>query len=318
MASDERPPAPWWHGGVIYQIYPRSFQDSNGDGIGDLHGIVSRLDYLNNGSEHSLGIDAIWLSPTFPSPMKDFGYDVSDYRGVHPDFGDLAAMDELIAACHARGIRLLLDYVPNHSSDQHPWFLASRSSRSDAKRDWYYWRDAAPGGGPPNNWLSAFGGGAWTWDGHTGQYYLHSFLKEQPDLNWRNPEVVHAIFDAMRFWLDRGVDGFRMDVLWLLIKDDQYRDNPPNLPLYTADRPEVHAIVAEMRGILASYPGRNAVLIGEIYLPLRDLIAYYGFDPNAATSGSPALRGPVFRGAHMPFNFHLILTPWNADRIATL
>jgi alpha-glucosidase len=315
----------WWQSGVIYQIYPRSFQDSNGepgspgtavapwggDGIGDLPGILSRVDYLA-----TLGIDAVWLSPFYPSPMADNGYDVADYCNVDPVFGTMTDFVRLVDALHARNIRVILDFVPNHSSSQHPWFIDSCGSRTSPKRDWYLWRDPAPGEGPPesrppNNWQSSFGGSAWTYTPETGQFYYHSFLPQQPDLNWRNPAVRAAMFDAMRFWLDRGIDGFRMDVLWLLIKDDQYRDNPPNLPLYTADRPEVHAIVAEMRGILASYPARNAVLIGEIYLPLRNLIAYYGFDPNAATSGSPALRG-----ADMPFNFHLILSPWNAEGIA--
>ncbi|HEY7294907.1 MAG TPA: alpha-amylase family glycosyl hydrolase [Dehalococcoidia bacterium] len=299
-------PAPlWWQGGVVYQIYPRSFQDANGDGIGDLRGIISRLDYLGDGSEHSLGVDAIWLSPTFPSPMKDFGYDVSDYCGVHPDFGDLAAMDELIAACHARGIRLLLDYVPNHSSDQHPWFLASRSSRSDPMRDWYCWRDPAPGGGPPNNWLSAFGGGAWEWNEHTGQYYLHSFLKEQPDLNWRNPEVVAAMHDVLRFWLRRGVDGFRIDVMGMVLKDPELRDNPPN-PAWTPDAglpqrfrqilkynrnwPDVIDAVRGIRRVLDEFPERMAV--GEVFGPPETLAWYLG--------------GEALDGLHLAFNFHLI------------
>ena len=317
---------PWWQDATIYQIYPRSFQDSNADGIGDLPGILSRIDYLA-----TLGIDAVWISPFYPSPMAVFGYDVADYCGVDPIFGNLTDFIRLVDALHARNLRVILDFVPNHSSDQHPWFLESRSSHENPKRDWYLWRDPAPGEGPPetrppNNWQSNFGGPAWTYDPQTGQFYYHSFLAQQPDLNWRNPEVREAIYTAMHFWLDRGVDGFRMDVLWLLIKDDQFRDNPLNpdwnpgystfgrvLPLYTADRPETHDIVAEMRAVMASYPARDAVLIGEIYLPLRDLIAYYGFDPNAATTDSPSLRG-----AHMPFNFHLIQTPWSADSIAQL
>ncbi|HWZ52619.1 MAG TPA: alpha-amylase family glycosyl hydrolase [Granulicella sp.] len=302
----------WWRDGVVYQIYPRSFQDSNGDGIGDLPGIESRLDYLVE-----LGVDAIWISPFYPSPMADFGYDVSDYTGVDPIFGSLADFDRLIAAAHARGLKLILDFVPNHSSDQHPWFLESRSSRQSPKRDWYLWRDPAPGvnpTGPPNNWMSNFGGSGWTFDDATGQFYFHSFLKQQPDLNWHNPELRQAIYAAMRFWLDRGVDGFRMDVLWLLAKDPEFRNNPPNpewtpgasdfwsvLPTYTADQPETHAIVAEMRQLLDQYPER--VLIGEIYLPVANLVAYYG---------------KSLQGAHMPFNFHLIQTEWNADKIAHL
>ncbi|WP_213803699.1 alpha-amylase family glycosyl hydrolase [Granulicella sp. dw_53] len=311
----------WWQDGAIYQIYPRSFQDSNGDGIGDLPGILSRIDYLA-----TLGVEAVWISPFYPSPMADFGYDVADYCNVDPIFGTLPDFIRLIDALHTRGLRVILDFVPNHSSDQHPWFLESKISRDNPKQDWYLWRDPAPGAGvpesrPPNNWQSHFGGPAWTYNPERGQFYYHSFLRQQPDLNWRNPEVRKAIYAAMRFWLDRGVDGFRMDVLWLLIKDDQFRDNPLNpdwsgggssfgrvLPLYTADRPETHEVVAEMRAVMASYPNRDAVLIGEIYLPLRDLVAYYGFDPNTAD----------LRGADMPFNFHLIQTPWNADRIAQL
>jgi len=211
----------WWQRGVIYQIYPRSFQDTNGDRIGDLAGILQRLEYCA-----WLGVDVLWLSPIYPSPMADFGYDVSDYTDVHPMFGTLADFDELTAALKRRDMKLILDYVPNHTSDEHPWFKESRSGRHSSKRNWYLWRDPRADGGPPNNWLSNFGGSAWEWDAHTGQYYYHSFLKEQPDLNWRNPEVVSAMHDVLRFWLKRGVDGFRVDVLWLLIKDDRWRDNP--------------------------------------------------------------------------------------------
>src|SRR5436189_18574 len=197
--------------------------DSNGDGTGDLLGITARLDYLA-----WLGVDAIWISPIFPSPMADFGYDVSDYTNVDPLFGTLADLDRLVDAAHQRNIRVLLDYVPNHSSDQHPWFVESRSTRNNPRRDWYIWRDAGPDGGPPNNWVSVFGGSAWELDPTTGQYYYHAYLKEQPDLNWRNPDVRQAMYGVLRFWLDRGVDGFRVDVLWLLIKDQHFRDNPPN------------------------------------------------------------------------------------------
>ncbi len=323
----------WWQDGIIYQIYPRSFQDSNGDGVGDLNGILSRLDYLVE-----LGVDAVWLSPIYPSPMADFGYDVADYTGVDPIFGSLAEIERLIEAVHARGLKFLLDFVPNHSSDRHPWFLESRSSRGNPKRDWYLWRDPASDGGPPNNWQSNFGGPAWTFDEATGQFFYHSFLPEQPDLNWRNPDVKAAIYDAMRFWLDRGIDGFRMDVIWMLIKDDQFRSNPPNpqwpggssfgsiLPLYTADRPETHAIVAEMREVLDAYPDR--LLIGEIYLPLDRLVSYYGgevkiIDQNVTESvltGKNVTEPATYsvRGADMPFNFHLILSPWNAGTVAEL
>ena len=251
---------PWWKTAVIYQVYPRSFQDTNGDGIGDLAGVERRLDYLVE-----LGVDAVWLSPIFPSPMADFGYDVADYCDVDPRFGTLGDLDSLIAATHARGLKLLLDYVPNHSSSQHAWFLESRSSRDNPKRDWYIWRDAKPDGGVPNNWISDFGGSSWEWDEHTGQYYLHAFLKEQPDLNWRNPAVRAAMIDVLRFWLDRGVDGFRMDVLWHIIKAEGLPDNPINpdyhygmgerdsvLQTYSTDQPEVHQIAAQMRRLADS------------------------------------------------------------------
>jgi alpha-glucosidase len=298
---------PWWQSGIVYQIYPRSFQDSNGDGIGDLNGIASRLDHLVD-----LGIDAVWISPIYPSPMADFGYDVADYCGIDPIFGTLADFDRLLAEAHARGLKVILDFVPNHSSDRHPWFLESRSSRDNPKRDWYIWRDPAPDGGPPNNWLARFGGSAWDWDEATGQYYLHSFLPQQPDLDWRNPQVVATMRDVLRFWLGRGVDGFRIDVLWLMIKDDRFRDNPPNpgwqpgshsfwrlLPEYMADRPEVHDIARGLRSVFDEYADR--VMIGEIYLPVDRLMAYYG---------------PHLDEAHLPFNFQLIGADWNAGTIA--
>ena len=305
----------WWRDGVIYQVYPRSFQDSTADGVGDLQGILRRLDYLV-----ALGVDAVWISPFYPSPMADFGYDVANYTDVDPLFGTLADFDALIAGMHERGLKLILDFVPNHTSDRHAWFLESRSSRESAKRDWYLWRDPAPDGGVPNNWMSNFGGPGWTLDQGTGQYYYHSFLKEQPDLNWRNPAVREAMYGAMRFWLERGVDGFRMDVLWLLIKDDEFRSNPPNpdyqggsslwsvLPMRTADQPETLTIVREMRELLDEYSER--VLIGEIYLPIRALVKYYG---EAVTGPTPHLLG-----AQMPFNFHLIQTGWQAPLIAEL
>ena len=294
----------WWRDGVIYQIYPRSFQDSNSDGVGDLRGIIARLDYLV-----TLGVDAIWISPFYPSPMADFGYDVSNYCDVDPIFGALSDFDDLIQAVQQRGLKLILDFVPNHTSNQHPWFLESRSSKTNPKRDWYLWRDPAPDGGPPNNWVSHFGGPGWTLDVATGQYYYHAFLAEQPDSNWRNPEVRQAMYAAMRFWLDRGVDGFRMDVLWLLIKDDQFRDNPPSgEAVFNADQPETQEIVREMRSLLDGYGDR--VLIGEIYLPLKSLVRYYG---EPAEDPSPHLDG-----AQLPFNFHLIQTGWEAEPIAQL
>jgi alpha-glucosidase len=303
----------WWKNGIVYQIYPRSFQDSNGDGIGDLEGIRSRLDYLVR-----LGIDAIWLSPFYRSPMADFGYDIADYCDVDPIFGSLADFDRLLDDAHARGLKLIVDLVPNHTSDRHPWFEESRRTRDNAKNDWYLWRDPAPGGGPPNNWLSNFGGPAWTFEQARGQYYFHAFLKEQPDLNWRNPAVRRAMYDVMRFWLQRGVDGFRIDVIYHMIKDDQFRDNPPNpaarpgeqsshalLPLYTTDRPEVQDIIVEMRKVTDEFDARSPrVLIGEIYLPLERLMAYYG----RSESG-------LLQGVQLPFNFQLIAAKWEAREI---
>jgi alpha-glucosidase len=307
----------WWRRAVVYQIYPRSFQDTNGDGIGDLQGIIERLDYLNDGTESSLGIDAIWLSPTYPSPMKDFGYDVADYCDVHPDFGDLATMDRLIAACHERSIRIMLDYVPNHSSDQHPWFIESRASRTSPKRDWYYWRDPGPDGSPPNNWRSVFGGPAWTFDEATGQYYLHSFLKEQPDLNWRNPEVVAAMHDVLRFWLRRGIDGFRIDVLGMILKHPELADNPVNpdyepwmpderkvLDHNTVNYPDVYDAVEGLRAVLDEFPG--SVAVGEVFGGSDVIARYHG--------------GNELSGLHLAFNFQIIMragikTPWDAGLI---
>ncbi|MBV8837331.1 MAG: DUF3459 domain-containing protein [Alphaproteobacteria bacterium] len=299
----------WWQTGVIYQVYPRSFQDSDGDGVGDLAGIVQRLPYLVE-----LGVNAIWISPIFVSPMADFGYDIADYTAIDPLFGTMADFDALLSAAHARGLKLILDLVPNHTSDRHPWFVESRASRTSAKRDWYIWHDPKPGGGPPNNWRSDFGGSAWEYDAATGQYFYHAFLNRQPDLNWRNPQVREAMLDVMRFWLARGVDGFRIDVIWHLIKDDQFRDNPPNpayrrgdpphhavLPLYTTDRPEVHEVIAQMRKVTEGFADR--VLIGEIYLPVERLVAYYGRDHS---------------GVHLPFNFTLLSAPWHARELAKL
>lgn len=299
----------WWQRGIIYEVYPRSFMDSNGDGVGDLIGLISRLDYLR-----WLGVDAVWIAPIYPSPMKDFGYDVADYTAIHPLFGTPADFDRLISEAHARDLKVILDFVPNHSSDQHPWFVESRSSRDNPKRNWYIWRDPGAGGGPPNNWLSGFGGNAWEYDAHTEQYYYHAFLREQPDLNWRNPEVVEAMLNVLRFWLEHGVDGFRVDVLWHLITDDQFRDNPPNsnwrkgmdpyqklIPLHSTDQSEVHEVIARMRRLVNQYQDR--VLIGEIYLPVERLVQYYGAD---------------LGGVHIPFNFQLLLAKWQARDIARI
>jgi alpha-glucosidase len=297
----------WWRHGVIYQIYPRSFQDSNGDGIGDLPGITSRLDHLNDGTPGSLGVDAIWLSPFYPSPMVDFGYDVSGYCDVHPDYGTLADFDELLGQAHRRGIRVLVDFVPNHTSDRHPWFLASRSSRDDPHRDWYVWRDPKPDGSPPNNWRSVFRavGGAWTFDPRTGQYYLHSFLPQQPDLNWWHPAVREAMHAVLRFWLDRGVDGFRIDVAHKMARDPDLRDNPRD-PLSREeagpqrrdeDWPEVHVILREFRKLLDAYDSRMAV--GEVAIeePER-LVRYFGERQDEL---------------HLAFNFAFLAQPWRAE-----
>lgn len=295
----------WWKHGVVYQIYPRSFQDSNGDGIGDLAGIIDRLDYLNDGTPDSLGVDAVWFSPTFPSPMADFGYDVSDYEGVHPDFGDLATLDRLIAEAHRRGIRVILDFVPNHTSSEHPWFLESRSSRESPKRDWYVWRDPKPEGSPPNNWIAVFGGPAWEWDQRTQQYYLHSFLTQQPDLNWRNPEVERRMHDVLRFWLRRGVDGFRIDVMDRVLKDPLLRDNPPSpdrhgvalygqcaLQLHTQDQhwPDIVDAARRIRSVVDEFPDRMTV--GEVSGTPQQVASYYG--------------GESGNGLHLAFNFPFV------------
>lgn len=301
----------WWRRGVFYEIYVRSFADADGDGVGDLRGIIEHLDYLNDGTADSLGIDALWLTPVNPSPMFDFGYDVADYRDIEPLFGTLADYDELVAEAHRRGIRVLLDLVPNHTSHLHPWFVESRSSRRNPRRDWYIWRDPAPQGGPPNNWVSSFGGPAWTLDAATGQYYLHSFLPEQPDLNYRNPRVRQAMEDVIRFWLDRGVDGFRIDVVHKLVKDEALRDNPKPRPeeehpvrhyggqlhLHDEDQPEVHEILRSWRGILEEYGDR--MMVGEVYIldPAR-VAAYYG-------NGEDELS--------LAFNFSFLWTWWDAQ-----
>jgi len=299
----------WWRSAVFYEIYVRSFQDSNGDGVGDLRGIIQRLDYLNDGTSNSLGVDALWLTPINPSPMFDFGYDVSNYIDVDPLFGTVADLDRLIVEAHRRNIRIILDLVPNHTSHRHPWFLASRRSRTHPKRDWYIWRDPQDGGAP-NNWVSIFGGPAWTFDPATNQYYLHSFLAEQPDLNYRNPEVVQAMEAVIRFWLDRGVDGFRVDVIHKMLKDAQLRDNPRPAPgeehpvrdygglvhLYDEDQPEVHDLIRRWRRILNRYGER--AMVGEVYLlDAKRVAAYYG-------DGHDELP--------LAFNFSFMWSPWDA------
>ena len=272
--GDDRTGYLWWKHGVLYQIYPRSFADSDRDGIGDLAGLKSRLDYLRD-----LGVSGIWLSPIFPSPMKDFGYDISNYLDIDPVFGTLQDLADLIDEAHQRGIRVILDMVFNHSSDRHPWFLESRSSEKSAFRDWYIWhpgrRTGRGGRRPPNNWRAAFGGKAWTWDKDSGAYYLHLFLKEQPDLNWRNPEVRQALLEVLRHWMELGIDGFRFDVINFIAKDAQFRSNPYGLHralprrfeqqnhLYDRSRPESHEYLKEVRELLDRYPERMSV--GEIF-----------------------------------------------------
>ena len=301
----------WWQQAVIYHIYPRSFQDSNGDGIGDLRGITRRLDYLA-----WLGVDALWLSPVYPSPMADFGYDITDHCAIDPMFGTLGDMDALIEEAHKKDLKLILDFVPNHTSDEHPWFLESKSSRENPKRDWYYWKDPAPGGGPPNNWLSRFDGkSAWKWDEGTGQYYLHTFLEEQPDLNWRNPQVQQAMLDILRFWFDRGVDGFRVDVSYRVMKDRNFRDNPPNpewkkgmdrsfkvLEKNTKNTADIHQFNRWIRQTADEF--EQKVTIGEMNLKIPELVKHYG---------TP--KRPEF---HLPFNFRLIFTPWQAENVRRL
>jgi alpha-glucosidase len=299
----------WWKDAVVYQIYPRSFADGSGDGVGDLDGIRTHLDHVRD-----LGADAIWLSPIYPSPMADNGYDVSDYRDVDPVFGDLATFDALLAEAHGRGLRVLLDWVPNHTSDRHPWFLESRSSRDNPKRDWYYWRDgtARPEGGtPPNNWQAAFGGIAWTWDETTGQWYLHTFLPQQPDLNWNNPQVVEAMHETLRFWLDRGVDGFRMDVVHLIGKDPALPDAPPaeahTNRVAFHDYDGTHVLLRGLRGVLDSYPG-DRTAVGEVNLRETWRIAkYYG---GSADTGGDELP--------LVFNFASLRAGWDAGAWAQL
>ena len=288
----------WWKQAVFYEIYIRSFQDSNDDGVGDLNGITSRLDYLQD-----LGVDAIWITPFYPSPQIDFGYDVADHEKVDPVFGTLADFDRLVAAAHRRGIGIVIDVILNHTSDQHPFFQASRTSRSSAYRDWYVWRDGACDGRPPNNWESAFGGPAWTYDIGTDQWYYHFFYKEQPDLNWRNPKVEQRMFGTLEFWLNRGVDGFRLDAVNTLFEDPALRDNPPlSAPrvtltgvctqdfVYTRRLPEVHEVLRRLRAF-ADRRAPGAVLISEAYVDaVTELVRFYGHADDEM---------------HLPFNFFL-------------
>lgn len=303
-----KPDAPsWWQGAVIYENHLPSLRDGSGDGIGDLPGLIQSLDYLST----TLGVDAVWVGPFFRSPLLDQGFDVADYTQVDPVFGSLELFDQLVSEAHGRGIKIIVDFIPNHTSNQHPWFVESRSSRSSPKREWYIWRDPKPGGHLPNNWSSEAGGSVWEWDEGTGQYYLHSHLVEQPDLNWRNPEVRAAMLDVLRFWLDRGVDGVRIDVAHMLMKDPQLRDNPEapggnanpfdlqhpdfGTQLHVFDRRhgDTHTALAEIRAVVDSYPG--AVTIAEIEaMSWQDWAVY-------------------FDAMHLPFPFRLLETPWRAD-----
>ncbi|HEY6049270.1 MAG TPA: alpha-glucosidase [Sphingomicrobium sp.] len=306
-------PHPWWRGAAIYQIYPRSFADTDGNGIGDLAGITGRLDYVA-----SLNVDGIWLSPFYTSPMRDFGYDVADYCNVDPVFGTLADFDKLVERAHALGLKVIIDQVYSHSSDQHPWFQESRLNRNNGKSDWYVWADAKPDGSPPNNWQSVFAGPAWTWDSHRGQYYLHNFLPWQPDLNLHNPAVQDALLDVARFWLDRGVDGFRLDAINFAMHDPQLRDNPPAPPggkrmrpfdyqqhLYNQSHPDIVGFLGRLREVTDSYDGRFTLAeVGGDHA-LRELHAFtegeqrlnsaYGFDFLYADELTPELVARVAR-----------------------
>lgn len=318
-STGERTDAPWWQEAVVYQIYPRSFRDASGDGVGDLPGIMAHLDYLAN----TLGVDAVWISPFYRSPMRDFGYDVANHTDVDPLFGTLADAEALIAAIHRHGMRVILDYVSNHTSIDHPWFQESRSSRDNPKREWYVWRDPAADGGPPNNWLSAFGGPAWTLDETTGQYYLHSFLNSMPDLNWHHAPLREAMHDVLRFWLDRDVDGFRIDAAHYVGKDPEFRDNPPATAavrhlhkpvgeygtqdhLYDKGDPFTHEVYRGVRRLLDEYSagGRERLLIGEMHIyDWAEWASYFG---------------PDLDEFHLPFNFGMLLAKWNASSVQAL
>lgn len=315
----------WSRYAVVYQIYPLSFKDSNNDGIGDLQGIIDKLDYLNDRTEKSLGVGAIWLSPIYRSPMVDFGYDISDYMAVDPIFGDLKIFDRLVKEAHKRNIKIIMDFVANHTSDKHPWFKESRSSKTSTKRDWYIWKDPRPpspgakvtdgqaksDGSPPNNWLSVFGGSSWTLDKKTNQYYLHSFLPEQPDLNWRNIEVKTAMEKVLEFWIHREVDGFRSDAAYHLIKDGQFRDDPPNpdykgakdsydglIHTYSQRRPETLDVMNTFCSVLGLH--NNKYMVTEAYLDIPEMSKIYKACSN---------------NLHAPFNFNLISLPWDAKLI---
>ena len=299
----------WYRNAVVYQIYPWSFQDSNGDGIGDIQGIIDRLPYLNDGTPSSLGVGALWISPIYTSPMKDFGYDISDYCNIDPRFGTLQDFDRLIAEAHKRGIRIIMDLVINHTSSEHPWFKESRSSKESLKRDWYVWRDPQTDGSPPNNWLSVSGGPAWTFDQATGQYYLHHFLPEQPDLNWRNEWVRDAIADTIEFWLNRGVDGFRVDAMSHFIEDGLLRNDPANtqfkkeqdneydsfIHMFSTNRPQLQEIVHFLCDNITNR--KNTFIVFETFLPIKEMVDMYRMHPDHH---------------HAPFNFNFFRLEWSA------
>ena len=303
----------WWRDATFYQVYPLSFSDSDGDGYGDLDGIRSKLGYLAN----TLGVDGVWISPFYRSPMRDWGYDIADHTAVDPIFGSMAVATGLIDEAHGLGLRVIVDYIPNHTSDHHPWFVESRSSKDNPKRDWYVWRDPQPDGSPPNNWVSVFSGPMWTLDEATGMYYRHTYLPTQPDLNWRNPELVEQMYDVARFWLDAGVDGFRVDAAHQMMKDPLERDNPPvppdhkrpwkdmgeydhHLHLYDYGHPDVHDVYRAFRKVVDSYPG-DRLIVGEIHIfDLPEWASYYG---------------EALDEFHMPFNFHLMATDWDAVQL---
>jgi len=299
----------WLQKAVVYQIYPRSFKDSNGDGVGDLEGIIEKLDYLNDGTKNSLGITAIWISPVYVSPMRDLGYDVSDHQRIDPLFGDLKTFDKLIDQAHKRGIKIIMDFVPNHTSSDHPWFIESRSSQDSPKRDWYIWKSPSPDGSIPNNWVSRFGGSAWEFDEKTEQYYLHDFLAEQPELNWRNKEVRSAMSGVLRFWLDKGVDGFRTDSIGYLVEDESFEDEPKNpnyvlgkddpyralLHIYSHGRQETIFTTEVFCKVLSEY--ENRYMISESTVDIDGMMKFY-----------KACLNDVI----IPFNFNLIGLPWDA------
>lgn len=301
---------PWYRKGVLYQVYPLSFADSNGDGYGDLGGLIDHLDYLG-GSKNSLGVSGIWLSPVYRSPMKDFGYDISDFCDIDPIFGTMKDFDKLVAQVHKRGMKLLMDFVPNHTSDQHPWFQEALRSKVSPKRDWYIWADPKADGSVPNNWLSRFGGPAWTLDTASGQYYLHTFLSSQPDLNWRNFEVREAMAAVLRFWLERGVDGFRTDSIYVLIKDKLLRDDPANpefvqgvddpadefLQHHSAGQAELFSVLSNICEVVDT--DSDSFLVSEAYLGIEQMKPLY----------RACQRHPI----HAPFNFNLMALSWNAE-----